>query len=162
MSENTILLTQEGYDRLSAELEHLTKTEKPDLLKRLAIARSHGDLSENAEYHAVKERKAGVETRILELNSILNLAQVFAPDAKSADGTCVFGATVTVDVKIDGKKKPKRKFKIVSEHETDTKNGLLSMLSPLGNELIGKTVGEEFEVEAPAGTITYKIAKIDY
>ena len=160
--ETTILLTQEGMERLRKELKELSSNEKPDLLRRLAEARAHGDLSENAEYHAVKERKAEVEKRMHELNSILSRAEVYHPKEEEANGACVFGSFISVRIDRGDDKKAEREFRVVSKHEADTKSGRLSIASPLGRELIGKTEGDFVELETPSGTIVYEILSISY
>lgn len=162
MSENRVLFTQEGHDRLKGELDRLLNEEMPDLLRRLKEARAHGDLSENAEYHAVKERKAGVEARVHLLKVSLSRAEVFAPDPKVANGTCVFGSVVRLRIERDGEKPAEREFRIVGDLEADTSAGRLSMSSPLGRELLGKAEGDLVDVEAPAGTINYEIVSISY
>ena len=162
MSEEHILLTQEGMEKLRGELDYLIKEEKPDLLRRLAEARAHGDLSENAEYKAVKERKSGVEGRIHILRSVINSAEVFVPDEESANGSCVFGSFVSLSIDKGNGKPTKRKFRMVSVHESDAAAGLLSIDSPLGKELIGKSKGDLVEIEAPAGKIAYEILAVSY
>ena len=162
MSDDSTLLTPEGMESLRGELKHLLEEEKPDLIRRLAEARAHGDLSENAEYHAVKERKAHVERRIHELGNVVATAEVFSPDAKTAGGKCVFGSSVKVKIRNGEKKAVKREFKIVGALEADSGAGKLSLASPLGKNLLGKTSGDSFEVEAPAGTIQYEIVSVSY
>ena len=158
----SVLLTAEGMASLKAELKDLAEREKPDLLRRLAEARAHGDLSENAEYHAVKERKALAEARIIELHSLLGRAEVFTPDAAEAGGRCVFGSEVEVKVRQDGRKEVKRRFKIVSSYEADASKNCLSMQSPLGSELLGKEAGDVVEIDAPAGLLRYEIVAVSY
>lgn len=162
MSEDVILLTQEGMDKLREELDHLANEEKPDLLRRLAEARAHGDLSENAEYHAVKERKATVEGRIHTLRQIFSRAEVFIPNADTAQGSCVFGAFVSVRIDRGDEKPVEREFRLVSAHEADSASGMLSIASPLGKELLGKAEGDFVELEAPAGTVVYEILSVSY
>lgn len=162
MDDEGVLLTPEGLERLNAELEQLLKHEKPALLKRLAEARAHGDLSENAEYHAVKERKGQLEDRIIELSRVLERAEVFSPSANDAGGRCVFGSQVEVMVRQDGRKDERRTFKIVSSYEASGGPEYLSMQSPLGNELLGKEAGDIVEVEAPAGLLRYEIVAVSY
>ena len=163
MSADDILLTPEGMERLRGELKHLVNEEMPDLLRRLAEARAHGDLSENAEYHAVKERKAATQSRVDELSSILSYAKVFVPTEKMGAGHCIFGAFVNLRVKrSDNKRVTKREFQLVSSHEADSSTGKLSIQSPLGMELLGKTSGDIVEIDAPAGRISYEIISVSY
>ncbi|MBF2734544.1 MAG: transcription elongation factor GreA [Betaproteobacteria bacterium AqS2] len=158
----SVLLTAEGMASLKAELDDLVKREKPALLTRLAEARAHGDLSENAEYHAVKELKALADARIIELHGVLGRAEVFKPDPAEAAGRCVFGSEVEVKVQQDGRKEQRRRFKIVSSYEADAANNSLSMESPLGSELLGKEAGDVVEIDAPAGLLRYEIVAVSY
>ena len=162
MTQETILLTQEGMENLRAELVELEHTEMPSLLRRLAEARAHGDLSENAEYHAVKERKAHAVARIGELQDVLNHADVFEPDEESSGGKCTFGCTVKICVQQEGKEDTRRKFKLVSPYEADSTTGRLSITSPLGSKLLGRVAGDIVEVDAPAGQIIYEIISISF
>lgn len=162
MSAETILLTAEGMAGLRAELAELEGSEMPDLLRRLAEARAHGDLSENAEYHAVKERKAHAVARIAKLQDILNHAEVFVPDAQRSDGKCTFGCTVRIKIEQEGKQEAVREFKLVSPHEADSTSGRLSISSPLGAKLLGHGTGDVVEVDAPAGQIVYEVLAVKF
>lgn len=163
MSNGIVQMTKVGMDTLRAELKYLIEEERPDILRRLAEARAHGDLSENAEYHAAKERKGMVVARISELNDVLMRSEVFEPTAKFAQGKCVFGCNVTVS-KLDdkGDLAEKRDFLMVHSMEADSTKGRLSVSSPLGMALLGKQVGDIVDIAAPAGSIEYEIMTISY
>ena len=147
----------EGYERLQNEVRHLKTVERPSIIDAIEEARGHGDLSENAEYHAAKERQGHVEAQIADLEDRLSRAMVIDPKTLSGDKV-VFGATVTLldenDNKID--------YQIVGETEADAKGGRISYASPLGRALIGRSVGEEVEFSAPSGDKYYEIAKIRF
>lgn len=151
-------MTQAGYDALQEELKNLVEVERPGVVDAIAEARSHGDLSENAEYHAAKERQAFVEKRISELEEKLRNAQVI--DIASIAGDDVkFGATLSL---LDEDSDEEIQYRIVGSDEADVKKGLLSITSPLARALIGKRVGDEVEVSIPSGSRTYLIQKIQY
>lgn len=153
-----IPMTRAGQERLAAELKHRKNVERGEISKALEVARAHGDLSENAEYHAAKERQAFNESRIAELEGKLSLAQVI--DTSSLSGSTVkFGATVTV---IDEDDEKEQVFQIVGEDESDIKESRLSIRSPLARALIGKEEGDEVEVAAPGGSKFYELAKVEY
>ena len=146
----------EGYEKLTADLQVL-RQERPRIVDAIEEARSHGDLSENAEYHAAKERQGQVEAQIAELEDRVTRAQIIDPATLSGD-RIVFGATVTV---IDEDDKPQR-YQIVGQTEADAKHGRISYDSPLGRALIGKQVGEEVEVTVPSGDRFYLVDKIEF
>ncbi len=151
-------MTQAGYDALQEELKNLVEVERPGVVDAIAEARSHGDLSENAEYHAAKERQAFVEKRISELEEKLRNAQVI--DIASIAGDDVkFGATLSL---LDEDSDEEIQYRIVGSDEADVKKGLLSITSPLARALIGKRVGDEVEVSIPSGSRTYLIQEIQY
>lgn len=151
-------MTQAGYDALQEELKNLVEVERPGVVGAIAEARSHGDLSENAEYHAAKERQAFVEKRISELEEKLRNAQVI--DIASIAGDDVkFGATLSL---LDEDSDEEIQYRIVGSDEADVKKGLLSITSPLARALIGKRVGDEVEVSIPSGSRTYLIQEIQY
>jgi len=145
-----------GYDMLTAQLRAL-KAERPLIVDAIEEARAHGDLSENAEYHAAKERQGQVEATIADLEDKLSRAQVIDPKTLSGDKV-VFGGTVTL---IDEDDKPVR-YQLVGQAEADAKAGMISYNSPLGRALIGRQVGEEVEVTVPSGDKFYLIEKIEF
>ena len=150
-------MLQEGYDRLQSEVRHLKMVERPAIIDAIEEARAHGDLSENAEYHAAKERQGQVEATIGDLEDKLSRAQVIDPTTLSGD-RIVFGATVTV---LDDQDKPNR-YQIVGQTESDAKQGRISYDSPMGRALIGKSVGDEVEVTVPSGDRFYLVEKIEF
>ena len=145
-----------GYEKLTAQLKEL-KAERPLIVDAIEEARAHGDLSENAEYHAAKERQGQVEATIADLEDKLSRAQIIDPTTLSGD-KIVFGATVTL---LDEDDKPV-KYQIVGQAEADAKLGMISYNSPLGRALIGRTVGEDVEVSVPSGDKFYQVEKIDF
>lgn len=149
---DTLYLTKEGLDELKTELKELVDTKRTEIANRIKNARDMGDLSENAEYHAAKEEQAFVEGRISELEGIVKNAKVQKADSK---GTIVVGSKITV--KIDG---GKQEFHLVGAPEADPISGKISHESPLGAQLMGKKVGDKFEVVAPVGKLSYTILKI--
>ena len=146
----------EGYEKLTADLQAL-RQERPRIVDAIEEARAHGDLSENAEYHAAKERQGQVEAMIGEIEDRVSRAQIIDPSSLSGD-RIVFGATVTVR---DDGDKPQR-YQIVGQTEADARQGRISYDSPLGRALIGKTVGEEVEVTVPSGDRFYLVDKIEF
>ncbi len=146
----------EGYEKLTADLQAL-RQERPKIVDAIEEARAHGDLSENAEYHAAKERQGQVEAQIAEIEDRVSRAQIIDPASLSGD-KIVFGATVTV---LDDDEQPQR-YQIVGQTEADARNGRISYESPLGRALIGKTVGEEVEVTVPSGDRFYLVDKIEF
>ena len=149
-------MLQMGYDKLNTQLREL-KAERPLIVDAIEEARAHGDLSENAEYHAAKERQGQVEATIADLEDKLSRAQIIDPKSLSGDKV-VFGATVTL---LDEDEKPVR-YQIVGQAEADAKLGMISYNSPLGRALISRQVGEEVEVSVPAGDKFYLIDKIEF
>ncbi|MGD9968124.1 MAG: transcription elongation factor GreA [Hyphomonadaceae bacterium] len=153
-----IPMTAEGYAALDAELKRLKTEERPAVIAAIAEARSHGDLSENAEYHAAKERQAFIEGRLAELEDKIARAQVI--DVSKLSGKQVkFGATVNL---LDEDSGAKAKYKIVGEDESDVKGGKISITSPIARALIGKEEGDVVEVMAPGGAKSYEITKVKY
>jgi len=146
----------EGYEKLTADLQAL-RQERPKIVDAIEEARAHGDLSENAEYHAAKERQGQVEAQIAEIEDRVSRAQIIDPASLSGDKV-VFGATVTV---LDDDDKPQR-YQIVGMTEADVRQGRISYDSPLGRALIGKQVGEEVEVTVPSGDRCYQVEKIEF
>ncbi len=152
-----IPMTPTGYSALDAELKHLRSVERPSVIKAIAEAREHGDLSENAEYHSAREKQSFIEGRIKELEGILGLAQVIDP--KTLSGPIKFGATVVL---IDEDTKEEKTYQIVGESEADIEKGLLNIKSPLARALIGKDEGDSVEVKTPGGSKDYEITKVTY
>ncbi len=153
-----IPLTPDGYQKLQEELEKLLKVDRPQNIKAIAEARAHGDLSENAEYHAAKEKQSFIEGRIQEIKTKLALAHVIDPSKISQD-KAAFGAKVKVlDVNTDEKKI----FTLVGPEEADIKNQKISIHSPVGKSLIGKSVGDTVTIIAPAKTMEYEILEIRF
>ena len=151
-------MTRAGFVRLEEELKRLKGVERPAVIQLLEEARAHGDLSENAEYHAAKERQAFIESRVAELNSKVSRAQIIDTSTISGE-TVKFGATVTVVNEDDD---PEMKFQIVGEDEADIKKNRLSVGSPLARALIGKKVGDEVEVATPSGGKFFELLKVQY
>ncbi len=146
----------EGYEKLTADLQAL-RQERPKVVDAIEEARAHGDLSENAEYHAAKERQGQIEAQIAEIEDRVSRAQIIDPASLSGD-KIVVGATVTV---LDDDDKPQR-YQIVGMTEADARQGRISYDSPLGRALIGKQVGEEVEVTVPSGDRFYQVKKIEF
>lgn len=151
-------MTAPGLARMEEELRRLKHEERPAIIKAIAEARAHGDLSENAEYHAAKERQGFIEGRILELDDILARAQVIDP-SKLTGKIVRFGATVTL---VDEDTDAKSTYMIVGDYEADVKQKRISISSPLARALIGKTVGDSVEVAAPGGARSYEIIKVAF
>jgi transcription elongation factor GreA len=155
-SVDKVPMLAEGHAKLDAELRRL-RSERPEVVEAIEVARAHGDLSENAEYHAAKERQGQIEATIADIEDQLSRAQIIDPTALSGDKV-LFGATVTMTGE-DGKKV---KYQLVGQVEADAKVGRISYNSPLGRALIGRRAGEEVEVSAPSGDRYYKIKKIEF
>lgn len=154
-----IPLTVKGAELLKAELQHLKSVERPSVIAAIAEARSHGDLSENAEYDAAKERQSFVEGRIAEVESKLSHAQIIDPAQLDADGRCVFGATVDLE---DLESGDNVTYQIVGDDEADIKLGKVSVGSPIARALIGKYAGDVAEVQAPGGVREYEVLDVKY
>ena len=152
-----ILLTRAGHTALSDELKTLKSVERPAVIRAIAEAREHGDLSENAEYHAAREKQSFIEGRVKELEGILALAEVV--DTSRLSGAVKFGARVTV---VDEDTEEEKTFQIVGEPEADIERGLLNVKSPLARALIGKEEGDSVEVRTPGGERSYEILSISY
>jgi transcription elongation factor GreA len=152
-------LTVHGAALLKAELHKLKTVDRPGIIQAIAEARSHGDLSENAEYAAAKERQSFVEGRIAEVEAKLANAQVIDPRLIDADGRCVFGATVALE---DGNSGDAVTYQIVGEDEADIKQGKISITSPIGRALIGKYPGDAVEVQTPGGLRGFEIVDVRY
>ena len=154
-----IPLTVAGAEKLKAELQQLKSVARPEVIAAIAEARSHGDLSENAEYEAAKDRQGFIEGRIAELESKLSHAQIIDPKEIHAEGKIVFGATVTVsDLETD----EEATYQIVGDDEADIKIGKMSVNSPIARAMIGKEEGDVAEVQAPSGVREYDILNVQY
>jgi len=156
---STVPLTVTGAEKLRVELHRLKTIERPSVIAAIAEARAHGDLSENAEYDAAKERQGFVEGRIQEVEGKLSNAQIIDPKLLDADGRCVFGATVDIEDQDSGVAVT---YQIVGEDEADIKNGKLSVASPMARALIGKYAGDIAQVQAPGGIREYEIIDVRY
>ncbi len=152
-----IPLTRAGHTALNDELKKLKTVERPAVIRAIAEAREHGDLSENAEYHAAREKQSFIEGRVKELEGILSLADVIDPSKFS--GAIKFGATVTI---VDEDTDEEKTYQIVGEPEADIENGLLNIKSPIARALIGKDEGDSIEVRTPGGEKGYEILKIEF
>lgn len=156
---NKFPLTVTGAEKLRAELHDLKTVQRPAVIQAIAEARAHGDLSENAEYHAAKERQSFIEGRIAELEGKLTNAQIINPALLDADGRCVFGATVELEDMGNGEVVT---YQIVGDDEVDLKHGKISISSPIARALIGKVSGDVAEVQAPSGVREYEILDVRY
>lgn len=152
-------MTLHGADQLKDELQHLKMIARPQVVAAIAEARAHGDLKENAEYHAAKEQQSFIEGRIQELEGVLANAQVIDPTELPKDGRVVFGVTVDL-INIDNEDKVT--YQIVGDYESDIKKNRVSISSPIARALIGKEVDDIATVQAPSGKIEYEIADIRY
>jgi transcription elongation factor GreA len=151
-------MTGEGYHALDEELKRLKSVDRPEVIGQISEARLHGDLSENAEYHAAKERQGWIEGRIAEIEDKMARAQVI--DVSRLSGAQVkFGATVTV---VDEDTEEEGRYQIVGEHEADVRSGRISLSSPLSRAMIGKEVGDVVEVNTPGGVKAYEILKLEW
>jgi len=151
-------ITKTGYDALNAEFKTMKDIERPAIIKAIAEAREHGDLSENAEYHSAKEKQGFIEGRIKELESLISRADVIEP-SKMSGTTIRFGATVKL---VDEDTDEERTYQIVGEPEADINAGRLNMRSPLARALIGKEEGDSAEVAAPGGMRSYEVLSVRY
>ena len=155
----TTPLTKRGAEKLKAELHRLKTKDRPEVINAIAEARAQGDLSENAEYEAAKDRQGFIEGRIKEVESKLASAQIIDPAAIHAEGRVVFGATVELQDEATGETV---KYQIVGEDEADLKQGLINISSPIARALIGKEEGDSAEVQAPSGLKHYEIVSVAY
>ena len=151
-------MTASGYDTLAVELKRRTSEDRPKIIQAIAEARAHGDLSENAEYHAAKEQQSHKEGRILELEDKLSRSEVIDL-SKLSGNTVKFGAKVTL---VDEDTDEEKVYQLVGDVEADVKNGQISISSPIARALIGKSVGDSVEVAAPGGARGYEILKIKF
>lgn len=157
MAIQKIPMTAGGHQRLEEEIRQLKSVERPAIIEAIAEARSHGDLSENAEYHAAREKQSFIEGRIKELEALLSLAEVFDPAKLS--GAIKFGATVTL---VDEDSEEQRTYQIVGEQEADIEHGLLNIRSPLARALIGKDEGDSIDVKTPGGQRSYEVLRVQF
>lgn len=155
----TIPLTKRGFDKLKEELARLKNVERHAVIQAIAEARAQGDLSENAEYEAAKDKQGFIEGRILEIEGKLAAAQVIDPSTLDAGGRVVFGATVALEDEDNGNRVT---YQIVGDDEADLKHGLISISSPIARALIGKEAGDVAEVQAPGGLRSYEIVEVRY
>jgi transcription elongation factor GreA len=153
-----IPMTADGYKALEVELNQLKNVDRHEIIKAIAEARAHGDLSENAEYHAAKEKQSFIEGRVIELEDYIGRADVI-DISKLSGSTVKFGATVTL---VDEDTDAKRKYQIVGDHEADAKKGRISLSSPIARALISKSKGDTVEVAAPGGARSYGILKVEF
>ena len=151
-------ITKKGYEALKAELDRLRKVERPKVIEAIAEARAHGDLSENAEYDAAKERQGFIEARMNEIKSKLADARIIDTANLSSD-TIVFGATVVI---VETESNQEKRYTLVGQDEADLKNGKISVQSPVGRALIGKRVGDQVQVTTPARIVEYEIREIRF
>ena len=156
---NSMPLTARGAERLREELKRLKKVERPRIIDAIAEARAHGDLSENAEYHAAREEQGFIEGRIKELDSSLGLAQIIDPTVLDTGGRIVFGATVEL---FNIATEEEVSYQIVGDLESDIEKSRISISSPIARALIGKEVDDEVDVKTPGGVITYEILSVKY
>ncbi|WP_093968605.1 transcription elongation factor GreA [Actibacterium lipolyticum] len=152
-----IPMTREGHTALDAELKTLKSVERPAVIRAIAEAREHGDLSENAEYHAAREKQSFIEGRVKELEGLLSLAEVIDPSKLS--GAIKFGATIKL---VDEDTDEEKTYQIVGEPEADIERGLLNIKSPLARALIGKDEGDSVEVKTPGGGKSYEVLSVQY
>ena len=152
-----ILMTRRGFDALDEELRQLKSVERPAVIRAIAEAREHGDLSENAEYHAAREKQSFIEGRIKEVEGLLGRAEVI--DTSKLSGSIKFGATVKI---VDEDTDEERTYQIVGESEADIENNLLNIKSPLARALIGKEPGDSVEVRTPGGERSYEVISVDF
>jgi transcription elongation factor GreA len=152
-------LTLKGAERLRAELKRLKTEDRPRVIQAIAEARSHGDLSENAEYHAAREQQSFIEGRIKDLEAHLSNSEIIDVTRVSSGGKVVFGATVNLEDQDDGNKVV---YQIVGDAEADIRNGWISVSSPIARALVGKQEGDVVDVIAPSGTRSYEIVSVKY
>jgi len=154
-----VLVTKKGAEALQAELKNLKSVQRPKVIEAIAEARAHGDLSENAEYHAAREQQSFIEGRIKELEGSLGVAEVIDPAKLNVSGKVVFGAFVKL-YDVDTSKDVS--YQIVGDLEADIDKGKISLSSPIGRALIGKLEGDEFTFEAPSGEKTFEVVEVSY
>ena len=151
-------MTATGHEALESELKQLKTIDRPETIRMIASAREHGDLSENAEYHAAKERQSFIETRVMQLEDLISRSQVIDPAALDGD-TVKFGATVRV---VDEDTEEESQYQIVGDHEADVKEGRIAISSPIARALIGKETGDSVDVNTPGGGRSYEILEVKF
>lgn len=151
-------MTLTGHDAMVSELRQLKSVERPDTIRMISEAREHGDLSENAEYHAAKERQGHIEGRVMQLEDLISRSQVIDPSTLSGD-TVKFGARVLL---VDEDTEDESSYQIVGDHEADVKEGRIAISSPIARALIGKEAGDSVDVNTPGGGRSYEILKVQY
>ena len=156
---NSVPLTVQGTEKLRAELDELKNVKRPQIIEAIATARAHGDLKENAEYHAAREQQSFAEGRIKEIEGKLSNAEIIDVTKVNANGRVVFGTTVILANEDNGDEVT---YKIVGEDEADIKQNMISITSPVARAMIGKEEGDPITVEAPAGNINYEIVEVRY
>ena len=159
MAATTIPITKRGAEKLREELQRLKTVDRPGVINSIAEARAQGDISENAEYEAAKDRQGFIEGRIQDIEGKLSAAQVIDPSQLDAGGKVVFGSTVELEEENTGESV---KYQIVGEDEADLKQGLINVSSPIARALIGKEEGDTAEVQAPGGVKRYEIVAVSY
>jgi len=152
-------MTPAGYQRLEEELRRLKSEDRPSVIRAISEARAHGDLSENAEYHAAKDKQAFIEGRIAELEDKTSRAEIINPTNMAGTASVKFGATVTI---LDEDTDDESVFQIVGADESDIDHGRISITSPMARALIGKEAGDQVEVNAPSGSRFYEVLKVEY
>jgi transcription elongation factor GreA len=152
-------MTLRGAEALRTELKRLKTEDRPRVIKAIAEARSHGDLSENAEYHAAREQQGFIEGRISEIEAKLSTAEIIDPSTVTNNGKVIFGATVDLEDQDSAKS---ISYQIVGEDEADIKSGRISITSPIARALVGKSAGDVVDVTAPGGTHSYEVVKVRY
>lgn len=152
-------ITVQGAEKLRTELKQLKSVARPEVIKAIAVARAHGDLKENAEYHAAREQQSFIEGRIADINGKLGNAQIIDVTKLNAQGRVVFGSTVVLEEEESGEQVS---YQIVGEDEADIKQNRISITSPVARALIGKQEGDTAEVQAPGGIKAYEIVKVKY
>ena len=152
-------ITTHGLEKIKKELEVLKNIKRPKIIEAIAEARGHGDLKENAEYHAAKEQQGHIESRVLEINNIIAVANVIDVTKMENDGKVIFGSTVTVK---DIENEKKKSFKIVGKDEADIGKSLIYFRSPMGKSLIGKTIKDLVTVNTPSGEKNFEILEVQY
>ena len=156
---NRMPMTAEGAERLRRQLDELKSVERPRVIQALAEARAHGDLSENAEYHAARERQGFIEGRIATIEEALAIAEIIDVTKIDAEGKIVFGATIEL---FNFDTEQEVRYQIVGEMEADISQGLLSVTAPIARAMIGKEEGDEFQVDAPGGIVEYEVLSVAY
>lgn len=151
-------MTGSGHEALESELKQLKTIDRPETIRMIAEAREHGDLSENAEYHAAKERQSFIETRVMQLEDLISRSQVIDPATLDGD-TVKFGATVRV---VDEDTEEESQYQIVGDHEADVKEGRIAISSPIARALIGKETGDSVDVNTPGGGRSYEILEVKF